>query len=292
MNCYDYQPITRSVPFKWPTGHNLALTIALNIEHYEFDGGIVDELVQAGGPGPDVINYAWLDYGNRVGAWRLKELFNQLGLPLTCLVNSQVYDSCPGLIEAFAADGHEIAAHGRTNAERQDALDEAGERALIAEATSRIERGNGGKRPQGWLGPWIAESHLTPELLKEAGYRYLLDWCCDDRPIVMSTRNGPILAVPYPQEANDANAIAVRRMTARDFADLIVDQFDEMLAQAETGPIVCAISLHPNIMGQPHRLRTLRSALTHIAQHRDRIWATTSGQIADTAWTGYGLPEQ
>ena len=138
---------------------------------------------------------------------------------------------CPELIAAFRDAGCEIAAHGRTNAERQGQLPEAEERKLIAEATGEIAR-HEGKPPRGWLGPWISESDITPDLLKEAGYAYVLDWCHDDRPVALETRAGPLLSVPYPQEANDANAIVVRRMSADGFADLVVDQFDEMLEQA------------------------------------------------------------
>jgi peptidoglycan/xylan/chitin deacetylase (PgdA/CDA1 family) len=167
-------------------------------------------------------------------------------------------------------------------------MPEAQERALIAEATAEIAR-HDSKRPRGWLGPWISESDVTPDLLKEAGYDYVLDWCHDDRPVALATRAGPLLSVPYPQEANDANAVVVRRMTAANFADLIVDQFDEMLAQARGTALVCPISLHPHVSGQPHRLRQLRRAFAHIAQHRARVWATRAGDIADVAIQGYGI---
>ena len=89
-------------------------------------------------PAPDVLNYSWLDYGNRVGAWRILELCQSLQLPLTVLVNSRIYQFCPELIAAFREAGCEIAAHGRTNAERQGQLPEAEERKLIAEATVEI----------------------------------------------------------------------------------------------------------------------------------------------------------
>ena len=194
---------------------------------------------------------------------------------------------CPELVAAFRAAGCEIAAHGRTNAERQGQLPEAEERKLIEAATAEITR-HEGKPPRGWLGPWISESDVTPDLLKEAGYHYVLDWCHDDRPVALKTRAGPLLSVPYPQEANDANAIVVRRMTADAFADLVVDQFDEMLEQARDSALVCPVSLHPHITGQAHRLRHLRRAFAHIAQYRARIWATRAGDIADIATAGYG----
>ena len=284
---YPYWPITKQPPFRWPQGEGLSVYIALNLEAYGFGEGMLDELVPES-PAPDVLNYSWLDYGNRVGAWRILELCRSLGLPLTVLVNSRIYEVCPELVAAFRAAGCEIAAHGRTNAERQGQLPEADERTLIAEATSEIAQQEG-KRPRGWLGPWISESDVTPDLLKEAGYDYVLDWCCDDRPIALATRAGPLLAVPYPQEANDANAIVVRRMNADAFADLIVDQFDEMLEQSTSSALVCPISLHPHVSGQPHRLRHLRRAFAHIARHRERIWAARAGDIADVAMAGYGI---
>jgi allantoinase len=284
---YPYWPITKVPPFRWPQGEGLAVYIALNLEVYSFGEGMLDELVP-GSPAPDVLNYAWLDYGNRVGAWRILELCSGLGLPLTVLVNSRIYELCPELITAFRAAGCEIAAHGRTNAERQGQLPEAEERQLISEVTAEIAK-HEGKPPRGWLGPWISESDVTPDLLKEAGYGYVLDWCHDDRPLPLATRAGPLLSVPYPQEANDANAIVVRRMSAEAFADLVVDQFDEMLGQVQGSALVCPVSLHPHVTGQAHRLRHLRRAFAHIAQYRDRIWAAHAGDIADVAIRGYAI---
>jgi allantoinase len=284
---YPYRPITEPPPFRWPQGEGLACFFALNLEAYSFGEGILDEIVPMS-PHPDVLNYSWLDYGNRVGALRLLELFRSLDMPLTLLVNSEVYGACPGLIEAFRAIGCEVACHGRTNAERQGQLPEAEEAALITEATATIAAREG-RPPRGWLGPWISESEVTPDLLKEAGYHYVLDWCCDDRPIPLNTRSGPLLAMPYPQEGNDANAIVVRRMDADAFADLMIDQFDEMLEQVSGSALVYSVALHPHITGQPYRLRHLRRALAHIAQHRERIWATHAGRIAEVAMRGYGI---
>ena len=183
-------------------------------------------------------------------------------------------------MDAFRARGDEVVGHGRTNSERQGVLDEPAERALIEEATAVIEAFEG-KRPAGWLGPWISESRVTPDLLAERGYAYLLDWCMDDQPVWLSTRNGGrILAVPYPQEVNDIPSIVARKDSAEQFADMIVDNFDEMLEQAVDAPLVMGIALHPYLVGQPYRLRHLRRALRHVADHRERISMTTAGAIA------------
>ncbi len=275
---YRYSAITDRMGYAWPGDRRMACYVALNLEHYAFGEGLREELV-GGGHEPDVLNYSWRDYGNRVAVWRLKALFDELGIPVTLLVNSEVYRHAPGLIERFRRGGAEIAAHGRTNSEAQGLLGEAEEAALIAEATREIAR-HEGKPPAGWLGPWLSESRITPDLLAEAGYRYVMDWCMDDQPIWLNTRTGRILALPYPQELNDSATIVGRRMDAVGFADMIVDQFDEMLEQSAAGPLVFALALHPYVIGQPFRLRHLRRALRHVMRHRERIWMTTGGAIA------------
>lgn len=276
---YDYSAIIDRPDYDWPDGKRLAVYIGLNLEHFAFGTGLGGELAP-GGPQPDVLNYAWRDYGNRVGVWRMLELFDQLQLPVSVLLNSTIYDYCPGVVAAFRQRGDEIVAHGRSNAERQGILPEAEERQLISEATEAI-RQHEGKPPAGWLGPWISQSLLTPDLLQEQGYRYLLDWCHDDQPTWFRTRQGRILAVPYPQEINDIPAIMVRRAGAAEFAAMIIDNIDEMLQQARAQPLVMGIALHPYIVGQPFRLRHLRRALTHIARQREDIWLTTAGAIAE-----------
>lgn len=279
---YPYSPIIDRPDYDWPQGQRLAVYIALNLEHFAFGEGLGAELAP-GGPQPDVLNYAWRDYGNRVGVWRLLELFDQLNVPVAVLVNSTIYDYCPQVMAAFRQRGDEVVAHGRTNSERQSTLTEVEEQALIEETTQRITQQEGAP-PQGWLGPWIAQSHQTPDLLQEAGYRYLLDWCCDDQPIWFKTRQGRILAVPYPQEVNDIPTIAVRRASAPEFAAMIIDNFDEMLEQSRQQPLVYGIALHPYIVGQPFRLQHLRQALIHITEtakaNPQQVWLTHPGTIA------------
>src|SRR6185312_9808432 len=208
-----------------------------------------------------------------------------LKLPISLLVNAEMYRHAPQAVAAF--HNAEIIGHGRTNSERQGALSEAEERALISETTSAIEK-HSGKRPKGWLGPWISQSPLTPDLLQEAGYRYLLDWCHDDQPVWMKTRKGRILSLPYPQELNDIPQIVARKREGSEFADMIVDAFEVMKAECETRPLVLGVALHPYIVGWPHRFKHLARAFRQIARDADeRVWITTPGAIAAHA---AGLP--
>lgn len=282
---FPYRPITDADTWRWPNGARLAVYLGFNLEHFSFGEGLGANLGPVS-PQPDVLNYSWREYGNRVGAWRCLELFDQLDIPAGVLLNTALYDHCPELLDAFHTRGDELIGHGHTNAHRQSDLDEDGERALLAHCRERIAA-HAGVAPSGWLSPWIAETHLTPDLLAETGYRYTLNWCHDDRPVAMATRGGPLWAIPYPQELNDIPMIIGRLMDASAFADMIVDQFDEMLAQAcesrQPQPLVMGIALHPYLVGQPYRLRHLRRALSHIAACRGAgdVWFTTPGAICD-----------
>ena len=274
---YPYSPITERRPYDWPNGKRLAIYIGLNLEWFAFGQGLGAELAP-GGPPPDVLNYAWRDYGNRVGVFRIADLFGELKLPVSLLLNAQMLEHAPQAIRAFP--GAEIVGHGRTNSERQGTLSEAEERALIAETTAALEKFSGA-RPRGWLGPWISQSPLTPDLLQEAGYSYLLDWCHDDQPTWMKTRKGRILSVPYPQELNDIPQIVARKREGADFADMIVDAFEVLSAECAKRPLVMGIALHAYIVGQPHRFKHLARALRHLVRKADdKVWFTTAGEIA------------
>jgi peptidoglycan/xylan/chitin deacetylase (PgdA/CDA1 family) len=282
---FGYRGIDDRPRYAWPGGAKLAVYVAVNLEHFAFGEGLGAGLAPPL-PQPDVLNFAWREYGNRVGAWRMLELLDELRLPCAALVNTALYDHCPGLVQAFAARGDEIVAHGHTNAERQGQMAEADERTLIEHCRDRIAAMHGAP-PRGWLSPWISESRVTPDLLHEAGYAYTLNWCHDDQPVALRTRGGGSLwAVPYPQELNDIPAIVARQMDMPDFARMVVDNVDEMLMQACRGAdapaLVMGIALHPYIVGQPHRLRHLRRALAHIAELAAQgrgVWITTPAAI-------------
>mmetsp|Transcript_15710 Transcript_15710/g.49167 ORF Transcript_15710/g.49167 Transcript_15710/m.49167 type:complete len:326 (+) Transcript_15710:22-999(+) len=283
-NRFEYSPIVgrRAEGKCWPNGSRVAFYIGLNLEHFSFGEGLGGQLVPgANTPNSgDVLNYSWREYGNRVGGFRLLEALDAVEMPCSVLLNGSVVEHAPALVEAHVARGDEIVGHGWTNSEKQGDMDEETEREMIARTTSTLETVS--TRPTGWLGPWISQTHATPDLLQEAGYEYLLDWCHDDAPVYMKTRNGTILSVPYPQELNDIPTIMVRRASAQEFAQMIIDQLDEMLHQAAHSgpPLVLGLALHPYIIGQPFRLRHLRRALDHVARRRSKLWITTAGAIA------------
>ena len=274
---YEYSNITRRPDYTWPGGHRLAVYVALNIEAFGFGVGKGAAIAP-----PDQAQshsiYSWRDYGNRVGIWRLFDLLDHFQIPAEAQMNIEVYAAAPDIPERLRARGDEILGHGITNSDEQGHLDEDRERALIERVTATIERQEGA-RPVGWMSPWLSNSAVTMDLLQEAGYRYVMDWTMDDQPIWLRTRRGRILAIPYPIEVNDTRGIVWYRYTADEFADLMVDQFDEMLEQSAGQPLVCPISLHPFVAGRPYRLRRLRRAFEHIAKHHSRIWLTRPREI-------------
>jgi allantoinase len=182
---------------------------------------------------------------------------------------------------AIRARGDELIGHGRTNSEKPGARPEDDERTLIAESTDAIRR-HEGRAPTGWMTPLMMPSAVTLDLLKEAGYRYVLDWPCDDQPFWMRTRSGPLLSVPYPLETNDFGPTLTFHHDATQFMDTVVRQFEEMVETSSRQALVCPISLHTMIFGQAHRLRALREGLRRILAHPlfDRVWLTRPGDIA------------
>ncbi len=280
---YDYLPITERQPYRWPNGARLAIFTALNVEVFPFAEGMGVELAGAQ-PQPDVVNYSWRDYGNRVGFWRLMELLDEFEIPVSMLMNTELFEHCPQIVSAIRKRGDEFVGHGRTNAERQGTMPENEERALIAQVVETFRKETG-EAPAGWLGPWVSESFVTLDLLQEAGFKYHLDWTADDQPIWMKTRGGRILSIPYVRPTNDLPMMHRYQVTPEQYADLLIDQFDEMLVQSRETPLVFCLSFHPYFAGHAFRLKHLRRVYKHIKSNADKVWWAHTGQIADHIMT-------
>ncbi len=278
-NRFPYSAITSRPDFLWPGGKRLAVYVALCVEHFSYGTGL-GLPYSPGLSHPNSYNYGWREYGNRVGGWRLLELFESYKLPLSVLLNTACYDHCAELVDAFSARGDEIVAHGKTNSEHPNGMTVEDERSLIAEVTAAIKQ-HTGKAPQGWMSPGAHPSANTEDLLAEAGYRYTMDWPIDDQPVWMTTNAGPLLSMPYPHEVNDVPMIVMHDGTARDFADMAIDNIAEMLEQSEKQSLACGVTIHTFIVGQPFRIRQFRRVLDFLNEHSSQIWFATAGEIAD-----------
>lgn len=275
---YAYSPIVSRPFYRWPNGAGLALYIALGVEDYVFGEGKTEDII-AGASKPDMVNTSWRDYGNRVGVFRLLQRFQTLGLTPAILLNTEIYESAPAVIEAARAAGAEMVAHGRSNSDTLAAFTRQEEEAYVAAVAGRIRK-NEGRAPAGWSSPWLAHSPNTLGTLKRAGFSYLLDLRLDDQPVWLDTDAGRLLSLPYALELNDSSTIIGRYASAREFAGMIIDEFEEMLAQSRHQPLVMSIVVHSFISGQPFRLRALTVALERILLERQSVWLATPGEIA------------
>jgi len=277
---YPFSAIPARPTYDWPGRKRLAAYFALNIEAFEFGRNPGNDFTSMPSA-PFHRGYAYRDYGNRVGIWRILRLFEEFKIPLAIIVNASVYDVCPDVLVPFRQRGDEFIGHGRTNSERQIDMTAEQESEMLGQVVKRITAEEGAP-PRGWLGPFISQSPQTPELLKQHGFQYMLDWFYDDQPTWFRTDNGPILAVPYPSmELNDLPAYVNRKASDGDFTTMLIDCFDEQLEESVLYPQVYAASLHTFLTGQPHRIRQLRRVLAHIAAQRDKVWITTPARIAE-----------
>ena len=278
---YDLAPLPDAPDRTWPNGARLALYVAVGIEDYAFGTGRTEDILP-GTPQPDLVNASWRDYGNRVGAFALFDLLAAHGIRPAVLLNTAVYDTAPAVIAAARVAGAEFVAHGRSNSDCLADMTPADEAAYIAAVRARIAAKEGAP-PQGWSSPWLAHSPRTLDLLAEHGFSYLADLRLDDRPVRLNTRSGDLVAMPYALELNDSSTIIGRQQSARDFAHMIIDEFDELLEASTSRPLVMSVVLHSFISGQPFRLRALRRAFQHIAARREGVWLATPGAIAQAA---------
>ncbi|MGF7237511.1 MAG: polysaccharide deacetylase family protein [Frankia sp.] len=267
---YPYSPLPARPAGRWPGNRRLALYLALGVEHYRFGEGFTENLLPDV-PHPDLVNTSWRDYGNRVGAFRVLDRLHRYGIPPTILLNTMVYDAAPAVTDAARRAGAEIVAHGITNSDSLSGLAATEELAYLEAVAARIA-GEEGERPAGWSSPWLTHTENTPDLLAAAGYRYLLDLRMDDQPVWLTTTSRPLLAIPYALELNDSSTIIGRQASAGEFADMIVDEFDELVDAGEDQPLVMSVVIHSFISGAPFRLRQLGRALEHLHRHADQVW--------------------
>ena len=275
---YGYSPIGRRSQYRWPNGAGLAVYFAVGVEEYVFGEGLTEDLFP-GATKPDLVNTSWRDYGNRVGAFRLFDRFAEAGIAPALLLNTAIYDHAPEIVVAARAIGAEFVAHGLSNSHSLATMAHAEEAEYLRAVYDRIAREENAP-PKGWSSPWLAHSPATLDLLAAQGFSYVADFRLDDQPVRLTTASGTLLAMPYGLELNDSTTIIGRQASARDFAEMIIDEFDEMLEASRTQPLVMSVVTHSFISGQPFRLRALRRALDHILAHRTEIWLTRPGDIA------------
>ncbi|MEV7908363.1 polysaccharide deacetylase, partial [Streptomyces anulatus] len=219
---YSYSPIVSRPPLTFPNGARLAFYIGLNIEHFR-----IDMPFPGVGSVPDPLSYGWRDYGNRVGFWRLMDLFDDIGIRATGIINSEVCTAYPQIIEAGIERNWAWVAHGKTNSIFQSSMADKGreeEEQFLKEMFATLDASLPA-RPRGWLGSGLSETFATPQLLANSGIEYLLDWCADDQPFPLNVPG--MLSVPYSLDVNDFVLFtSTPGLSGPDYERIVLDQFE------------------------------------------------------------------
>jgi peptidoglycan/xylan/chitin deacetylase (PgdA/CDA1 family) len=276
---FDFSPIVDRPPLRWPNGARVAVWVIPNIEHFLFDRPSTSITTATIGMVPDVLNYSWRDYGLRAGIWRMMDVMEKHGVKGTVALNSDVCAKYPRIIEAGNKLGWEWMGHGTNNSTLINKQPEDEERALIKQIVDTIAKATG-KKPRGWLGPALTESHRTLDVLAENGIDYVGDWVNDEQPYPMRVKSGQMFSMPYSIEINDIPAFLEMKRTGEEFSRMICDQFDVLYEDGAKSARVMAICLHPFLIGHPHRSKYFDQALAYIRKRQD-AWVTTGAEIVD-----------
>lgn len=282
---YDFWPVVDRPRIEWPNGAKVAFWLGLNIEHYEVDKPSTSLFPGTAGLAPDPLNYGWRDYGPRVGLWRMMDVLDNNQVKASVLLNSDVCERYPRIIEAGNERNWVWLAHGRNNSILQCGMSEDEERAYLTSVVKTITDGTG-QSPKGWLGPALTETFNTPKLLAELGIEYVCDWCGDDQPFPLNVEGHRMISLPYSIEVNDIPLFVGKNLSGEDFYRLVMDQFEALYASGQDSGQVMAIAVHPFVTGQPFRLKYLDKILREITGTSD-VWMATSDEIAQHYLANY-----
>lgn len=278
-NLYDYWPYQDRPRIVWPGGKKLAFWIAPNIEFYEYAPPVNPQRPGWPRPTPDVVGYAQRDWGNRVGHWRLMEMFDRHGLKGSISLSTALIDHHPEIIEACVSRQWEFFSHGIYNTRYSYGMSEAQERAMIEDSIRTVQAATG-QRIRGYLAPALTHTERTFDLIAEYDFWYSCDLFQDDQPQPIKTRSGRLMSMPYSLEVNDVITYGQLAMSPWRYADVLKRHFDQLLEEgAESGTVMC-IPLHAYLVSQPHRIRAFEEALRHICGHSDDVWFATAAEIA------------
>jgi len=251
-----------------PNDARMAVWIIVNVEEWNPEEPMPRTVLTppaGGSPTPDVPNWAWHEYGNRVGFWRLLEVFDEFQIPAVLAINGAAVRTYEAISRAAQKRGWEFIGHGFTQKNMQKVPDE---REDIVRTRDAI-RDYTGRAPRGWLGPGLTETWNTPDILAEQGFEYVADWVLDDQPVRLKTIGKPLVSIPYTQECNDVAMMLIQHHAAAEYRTRAIDQFDQIYKDAASSARVMALVVHPYIMGVPHRLRYFRDAIAHMRQRAD-----------------------
>ena len=200
----------------------------------------------------------------------MKQVLDNYGIRATVSLNASVCNSYPSLVTESLKSGWEMLAHSYI---QRVINKEPDERAAIRRTLSTIQEFTG-KVPRGWMGPGLAETFDTPDILAEEGVEYVADWCNDDQPYHMKVKSGSLVALPYTVELNDIPVYLVQHHCSPELFDRAKDHFDTLYREGEESSRIMCISTHPYITGAAHRIKYYDKIFEYIKQHDDVVFMT------------------
>jgi len=275
----EFSAIVDRAPLKLPGGARVAFWSIVNYEVWDISRPMPRQVLPAPTGAallPDVPHWSWHEYGMRVGAWRFFELYERLKITPTLAINARTCEDYTRVAEEARRLGWEFMGHGYDQIPVHKIEDQG---AMIRRSMNILERFCG-KRPLGWLGPGLTQTLETPELLVDAGVKYIGDWVYDDEPTVIATAKGPLVTLPYTVEINDIGMMIVQHHESEYLARRAIDQFERLYAEGKQRAKIMAIAIHPYISGQPHRIKYLEAIYDHV-HHFDGVLHWTGEQIFD-----------
>ena len=268
-----YSAITERPALKLPGGARMAVWVIINVEEWDPKDTMPRTVITppaGGAPTPDIPNWCWHEYGNRVGFWRMLEGVRRFPDPRHACYQWLRHRGVPA--DRRGRDGAQVGVY-RSRLHPAQHAEGPGREGRHPDDAAAIKKATG-KHPRGWLGPGLTETWETPDLLKEDGYDYVADWVMDDQPVWLKTRGKPIVNIPYTQECNDVAMMLIQHHKASEYYDRAMDQFEQIYADAEDSARVMALVVHPYIMGAPHRLKYFRKIFENIRKKSDVVFRT------------------
>ena len=262
-----------------PEGGRLIVWTIVNVEEWSIERAMPRAVLPPpyGQPLlPDLPNWAWHEYGMRVGFWRFLEVLQKFRITPTLAINGSVCRSYPRIARAALDAGWEFMGHGYVQRPMHHVEDQ---RAAIRDTIAAIREFTG-KPPRGWESPGLTETEVTADLLAEAGIEYVADWVLDDQPCRIETTHGPLVSIPYTVEMNDIAMMALQHHPSREWLQRGIDQFERLYAESERITRVMAVSIHPYITGAPHRIGYLEKLYEHMLA-RPGVLMWTGEEILD-----------
>src|ERR1041384_7292150 len=274
---FDYSPIAGRKPWKLPKGARIAVWTIVNVEEWDIEKPMARQLrtaPQGVATIPDVPNWAWHDYGMRVGFWRILEALTKRKLRATASINASVCRSYRPVAQAMLDAGWEFLGHGV----KQGAMHLLPDPPDAIRESVQLLQDFTGKKPKGWMGPGLTETWETLDLLAAEGIEYVSDWVNDDQPYEITTASGPLVSVPYTLELNDIVMMVIQHQPSSEWLQRAKDQFDRLHAEGARSPRVMALAVHPYISGVPHRIKYFEAVYDYMAKKRG-VWSTTGEDI-------------